>query len=433
MPESSSLQALKATVKEQQARLLALEQYKSRAHLLLAAIEQSGEGICLVDLNRVITFVNPAFAAMHGYRAEQLLGQELSIFHNAEQMPAVERALNTIMETGQFVGELWHAKRDGSIFPASMKNALLLDESQKPIGIIGTMHDITNHLRAEYAIQESEARYRNLVENTTDLITQVNHQGLLSFTNHTASKVFGIAPQNCTGLPAFQFVHPADRERTRAWFFECIRQKKSQATIENRQVNQQTGEVAHMLWATQFHYDQKGNCLWVGGMAKDITPFKKVEERLRRNKQELEAEIAERASELSQKNIAMREILGQLEYEKNLLAATVNLNVEKLLLPIIGKLKRKGGAVSQHFLEIMEHNIKELTSSFGQSISTPAFSLTPKEIEICNLIKKGFTGKEIASMLNLSLKTIESHRYKIRKKLAISTKKINLASFLKNL
>lgn len=433
MPASPSITELKKTIRKQEACILELKQYRDRSHLLRSAIEQSGEGICIVDLNRIIIFVNSAFASMHGYEPDALLGQPVSIFHTDEQMPAVEKSLATILATGQFSGEMWHARADGSVFPAYMNNALLLNDNREPIGIIGTMHDITNRLRAEYAIQESEARYRDLVENTSDLITQVNYQGLFTFVNHMAGKIFGIAPKKCIGLTAFQFCHPDDQERTKSWFQKCLTQKKSQAHIENRQVNRQTGLVSHMSWTTHFHYDASGNCLWIGGIARDVTLVKKVEEELRQSKMELEERIAERTMELSQKNIAMREMLGQLEYEKNQLAAKVELNVEKLLLPIINKIKEKSGVADHLFLNILERNITELTSSFGKSISSPAFSLTPKEIAICNLIKKGFTGKEIAALLNLSLKTIESHRYSIRKKLKISTKKINLTTYLKSL
>ncbi|MCP4580121.1 MAG: helix-turn-helix transcriptional regulator [candidate division Zixibacteria bacterium] len=59
--------------------------------------------------------------------------------------------------------------------------------------------------------------------------------------------------------------------------------------------------------------------------------------------------------------------------------------------------------------------------------------LSPREIEICSMIKNGATSKEIAETLSISVLTVNKHRERIRKKLVISNKGINLTSFLKKL
>ncbi|MFK7825461.1 MAG: helix-turn-helix transcriptional regulator [Oligoflexales bacterium] len=56
--------------------------------------------------------------------------------------------------------------------------------------------------------------------------------------------------------------------------------------------------------------------------------------------------------------------------------------------------------------------------------------LSPKEIQICNMIKNGLTVKEIAQMFHLSPRTVDKHRENIRKKLGLKSKKINLATYL---
>ena len=59
--------------------------------------------------------------------------------------------------------------------------------------------------------------------------------------------------------------------------------------------------------------------------------------------------------------------------------------------------------------------------------------LTPREIEICNMIKSGLTTKEISNFLNSSSQTIDKHRKNIRKKLGLTQRYINLTSFLQSL
>jgi DNA-binding NarL/FixJ family response regulator len=72
-------------------------------------------------------------------------------------------------------------------------------------------------------------------------------------------------------------------------------------------------------------------------------------------------------------------------------------------------------------------------SSFGRRISDKAVKLSPREIEICNMIRNGSTSKEIADLLNLTLKTVETHRVNIRRKLKLAGKDINLISYLQSI
>ncbi|HUW83472.1 MAG TPA: PAS domain S-box protein [Phycisphaerae bacterium] len=130
---------------------------EQRLHLLSSAVEQSSEGIAVADLEGHLLFVNRAFATMHGYEPEQVLGKHLSVFHTPEQMRVVDEANRTAQETGEFHGEVWHARRDGSVFPALMQKSLLRDEAGTPIGMIGTLQDVTQQRRAEELTRQREA------------------------------------------------------------------------------------------------------------------------------------------------------------------------------------------------------------------------------------------------------------------------------------
>jgi len=165
----------------------------------------------------------------------------------------------------------------------------------------------------------------------------------------------------------------------------------------------------------------------------EIFERKQADEALRKAKESLEQTVEERTSALKMKNIALSELLDQVEHEKKQIARRVAVNVEKLLLPIIKKQKSRGSSLDTKYLDLIEYNLNELTSSFGEQIASIQYNLTPREIEICNLIKKGVSGKEIAELLHLSFGTVESHRSNIRKKFNITGKKINLGSFLNNL
>ncbi len=122
---------------------------EEQLHLLTKAVEQAAEGIAVADLKGNIQYINSAFAGAHGYRSEELRGKNLSLLHTPEQMPRVAAANRMLMEQGSFEGEVWHAHRNGKTFPTLMHNSLLRDEQGEPIGLIGTLRDITDRKRAE--------------------------------------------------------------------------------------------------------------------------------------------------------------------------------------------------------------------------------------------------------------------------------------------
>jgi len=159
----------------------------------------------------------------------------------------------------------------------------------------------------------------------------------------------------------------------------------------------------------------------------EINKRKKAELALK----ESESQLREQKSALEQKNIALGEIIAQIEIEKRKIKKDLLANANIVLSPILDKLKK--GDSTQKDLDLFQHHINGLTSSYGTRITDRDLFLTPKEIEVCNLVKAGFTNKDISRFLNISRQTVEGHRKKIRRKLGISNKNINLTTFLREL
>ena len=136
-------------------------------------------------------------------------------------------------------------------------------------------------LEMEFRLKESEKRFREVVEGTGDLVTSVDGKGNIIYINHVAENIFGLKPDKCLGMSIFQFIHPADRLSTMNWFNESVQKRLEQASLENREVNQKTGSIHHMLSTSNFYYDEKGNVLRVNGIARDISGRKKYEEYLK--------------------------------------------------------------------------------------------------------------------------------------------------------
>lgn len=193
---------------------------EKEVRLLTAAVEQSIAGLAVVDLEWNILSLNKAFAGMHGYTAEEVIGQHLSIFHTPEQLAQVQNAKKQIEETGEFNGEVWHKRRDGTVFPALMHCSSLFDEAGKPIGTIGATLDITDRKRAEQTLAASEAKYKSLFENSIEGIGLSKGNRVVS-ANKALLDIFGYGSlAEFNKIPLLDHIAPESKEMI------CERMKK---------------------------------------------------------------------------------------------------------------------------------------------------------------------------------------------------------------
>ncbi len=128
-----------------------------------AAVEQTVDGIALVDLDGHIRFVNGAWARMHGYSVDELIGRHLGIFHTGEQLETeVNPFIEQLLETGSGEREIGHIRRNGATFPAWMSCTVLTGADQKPCGLIGTALDISDRKRTQAVQDKLLARQQDI-------------------------------------------------------------------------------------------------------------------------------------------------------------------------------------------------------------------------------------------------------------------------------
>ncbi|MCR4294697.1 MAG: PAS domain-containing protein, partial [Elusimicrobia bacterium] len=116
------------------------ERVQAQADLLSlrAAVDQAHDGIAVADLEGRLLFANLAWAKMHGYTQEELLGRPLSISHTKEQLEKDVIPFNKkVLSEGSWAGEVGHVRRDGTTFTCWMSTVLLHDAAGKVTGIVG--------------------------------------------------------------------------------------------------------------------------------------------------------------------------------------------------------------------------------------------------------------------------------------------------------
>jgi DNA-binding NarL/FixJ family response regulator len=157
----------------------------------------------------------------------------------------------------------------------------------------------------------------------------------------------------------------------------------------------------------------------------------------REYRRHLEGQVVRRTAELDaarqaleEKNLALREILANIQTDRRRVEESVISSVNKVILPMLQSLRRGLPGGEAQVVDQIEQSLSEITSPFVDKLSKDLASLTPTEIRICNLIRRGLTVKEIAGVENLAPDTVSTHRRNIRRKLGVVNKKVNLASYL---
>jgi len=105
--------------------------------------------------------------------------------------------------------------------------------------------------------------------------------------------------------------------------------------------------------------------------------------------------------------------------------------VEQAVIPALTRLQEKVDPSHAGAFEALQDNLKAILAKDVDVFRERYAKLTPRELEICDLIKEGWSSKEISESLNLSLLTVHKHREEIRKKLGITNKNVNLGTYLR--
>ena len=198
---------------------LALEASESRWH---AVFDNAGIGIALVAVNagEQIIQTNPALQQMLGYTAAELSGLTFAEFTHPDDIRR-DRTLYPELNEGRldkYQIEKRYIRKDGRIFWANLTVTTLHDHRGRlPIGL-GIVEDISQRKQAEEALRKNEARFRALIENSSDMVRILDRDGRTVYQSPSAERIMGYSAGQTIGKSIFDLIHPDDVEQVRsAW------------------------------------------------------------------------------------------------------------------------------------------------------------------------------------------------------------------------
>jgi len=283
-------------------------------------------------------------------------------------------------------------------------------------------------VRRERKLAEEALRVQaQIIDQIHDSVISTDLDGYVISWNKGAERLCGCSAKEALGKH-ISFVYPEEEHD----FLQnqVIKPLKAKGSHEVEvRMRRQSGDDFYAHLSLSLLRDAEGRVTGMIGYSVDITKRKQAEEELRQTTRQLEIE----REALERKNIALREILSQIEAEKDTIKQQVTTNVEQAIIPTLLRMKESSHPSETRNFEILEKDLREIVSPFVDKLKDKYAKLSPRELEVCRLIKNGMTSKEIAEALHLSVMTVHKYRELIRKKLDLVNNDTNLRTYLQSL
>jgi len=392
------------------------------------AIESSINAIAMADLEANLTYVNKAFLTMWGYESKQeILGKNAVEFWQEQE--GAQAVADTLKETDVWVGELIAKRRDGSVFDVHLSTGVVKDGAGTPLCLLASFIDISSRKQAEEALKRENEKLHVMMEQSPLGISLNDGGGRYQYINPKFVEMFGYTRED---IPAVRdWLHKAypdknyRKEVIAAWLVNLEHCKYGEAPPQTFTVRCKDGseKIIHFRPVVL----ETGQQLTI---FEDITERQETEDSLKKR----EAELEIKTKTLEEMNAALRVLLKKRDEDKKERDEVVLFNVHELVYPFLEKLKKSPLDPKQAaYVSVLEANLNNICSPFTRALSTTYLGLTPTEIQVASLIKEGRTTKEIAEVMSLSPRTIDTHRDNMRRKIGIKNKKANLRSHLLSL
>ena len=264
-------------------------------------LETSPEAFVAVDEHGLVRTFNPAAEALFGWKAEEVVGRNVSMLMPEPERGAHDTHLARYLATGtrHIIGsrrEVIAVRRDGTVFPCELS----VGEVRTSAGLTftGFLRDLSAQRAAESALRESEADYRSVVEGVKEVVFRTDAEGRWAFLNPSWTEVTGFTVEETLGRAFLDSVHPDDREGNTALFAALVAGKKDHCRHEVRYLTR-GGDPRWIEVYARLTHGPDGLPSGTTGTLYDITERRNTESELRRAK-----EAAVEATRLKSKFLA---------------------------------------------------------------------------------------------------------------------------------
>jgi len=266
---------------------------------------------------------NPSAEKIFGFTVEETLGKHpYDLIVSKEAQPLVDDIWRRLLEgdmTAHSTNE--NITKDGRIIICEWANTPLRKADGTIEGILSMIQDITEHIRAEEALRESEEHYRDLFDNANDLIQSVAPDGHLLYVNKKWREALGYSEEEVAKLTLWDVIHPDSLPHCRG-AFQRVMSGEAVSKIEAVFVAKD-GRLVNVEGTSSCRFED-GKPVATRGIFRDVTERKQAEKVLQKS-EERYRDLFDNANDLIQSvaidghflyvNQAWQNVLGYSEEE----------------------------------------------------------------------------------------------------------------------
>ena len=296
------------------------QKYLDVAGVMIVALNPDGE----------VTLINKRGCEVLGYREEEIIGKNWIANFLPKEVKARVRQIFTQLIAGELEPIEYNENPllcvNGEEKIIAWHNSLVRDEEGNITHTLSSGEDITLQVTTEEALRTSEARYRAVIEDQTEMISRFDLDFKHTFVNDAYCRIFGKSRDEIIGKDKFAFIREEDREIVRE-IITSINQNNPIVTCENR-AKTPDGAIRWSQWTNRAIFDKQGKIIEYQGVGRDITDRKQAEIALKASEQKYRnlfdsnrdgIIIVSIDGETVEANQALRDMLGYSEEELSLL------------------------------------------------------------------------------------------------------------------
>jgi PAS domain S-box-containing protein len=222
------------------------------------------------------TGCNTAFESFVGYSKQQVIGKKvMDILPENIAGLINEKDILLLKHGGIQVFQVKFPHADHTARDVICKRATFNDSSGAVTGMIGMLLDISDRIRAEEALSSSEKKFREVVQDQTDLIYRYKVDKTVVFANDAFLNYFNTTPKDTIGYIFRLKIHPGDEQRVKD-HYASLSEYNPSASVENR-VILPDGRVVWQQWNTRAFFNEAGRITEYQSVGRDITDRKEAE------------------------------------------------------------------------------------------------------------------------------------------------------------
>ena len=236
------------------------------------------EGI-LIHKKGVVVNVNLSFEKMFGYSYKELLGKNIiNILFPKKHHQLISKSIaKNYTQPFKIEG----IRRDGSIFPIEIEARDIKSGANNDLRV-AAIRDISERVEAEEALIKSEEKFRNIVENTSEWIWEMDETGVITYSNSVVEQILGHKSVDLIGKNNIGLIYKLDRVRVAKIFLEKSKEKKGWKNLELRWTHKD-GSYRYFESSSVPILNKKGILIGFRGVNRDVTERKRIELQLKEN------------------------------------------------------------------------------------------------------------------------------------------------------